>query len=111
MNNIPKGYKQTEAGVIPEEWELRSGLKITERISKGASPNALGQPKSLAWFDIVWNLCNGPLHKYLGGASSPCLIKFKLEPGHLSQLGFYLSVVDEILRHPDDQPTDRKSVV
>ena len=24
MNNIPKGYKQTEVGVIPEEWEVQS---------------------------------------------------------------------------------------
>jgi hypothetical protein len=29
----------------------------------------------------------------------------KLEPGHISQLGFYLSVVDDLLKHPDDQPS------
>ena len=23
MNNIPKGYKQTEVGVIPEDWEVK----------------------------------------------------------------------------------------
>lgn len=28
-----------------------------------------------------------------------------LEPGHVSQLGFYLTVVDDTLRHPDDKPS------
>ena len=23
MNNIPSGYKQTEVGVIPEDWEVK----------------------------------------------------------------------------------------
>jgi hypothetical protein len=29
----------------------------------------------------------------------------KLEPGHISQLGMYLSVVDDVMRHPDDKPS------
>lgn len=29
----------------------------------------------------------------------------KLEPGHVSQLGFYVNVVDDIMRTPDDKPT------
>jgi len=28
----------------------------------------------------------------------------KFEPGHVSQLNFYLNVVDDLLRHPDDKP-------
>ncbi|PIU85197.1 MAG: DUF1016 domain-containing protein, partial [Deltaproteobacteria bacterium CG06_land_8_20_14_3_00_44_19] len=28
----------------------------------------------------------------------------KLESGHVSQLGMYLNVVDDVLRHPDDKP-------
>jgi predicted nuclease of restriction endonuclease-like (RecB) superfamily len=27
------------------------------------------------------------------------------EPGHVSQLNFYLNVVDDLLRHPDDKPS------
>ena len=29
----------------------------------------------------------------------------KLKPGYVSQLGFYMSVVDDIMKHEDDQPT------
>jgi YhcG PDDEXK nuclease domain len=29
----------------------------------------------------------------------------KLEPGHVSQLGFYVSVVDDIMRTDEDKPT------
>jgi hypothetical protein len=29
----------------------------------------------------------------------------KFEPGHVSQLNMYLNVVDDLLRHPDDQPS------
>ena len=29
----------------------------------------------------------------------------KFEPGHVSQLNFYLNVVDDLLRYPDDKPS------
>lgn len=29
----------------------------------------------------------------------------KLEPGHVSQLGFYMNVVDDVMKHENDQPT------
>jgi predicted nuclease of restriction endonuclease-like (RecB) superfamily len=29
----------------------------------------------------------------------------KLEPGHVSQLGFYMNVVDDVMKHADDKPT------
>ncbi len=29
----------------------------------------------------------------------------KFEPGHVSQLNFYLNVVDDLLRHPNDKPS------
>lgn len=29
----------------------------------------------------------------------------KFEPGHLGQLGMYMSAVDDLLAHPDDEPT------
>ncbi len=35
MNNIPKGYKQTEVGVIPEEWRVESFLHVTDLITCG----------------------------------------------------------------------------
>jgi type I restriction enzyme S subunit len=37
INNyqLPEGYKQTEVGVIPEDWEIRSCSEISERIVVG----------------------------------------------------------------------------
>jgi len=39
---LPSGYKQTEVGVIPEEWETQSGEQLTTLIGKGASPRWQG---------------------------------------------------------------------
>jgi len=39
---VRKGYKQTEVGVIPENWEIYSGEQITTLIGKGASPRWQG---------------------------------------------------------------------
>ena len=39
---VKPGYKQTEAGLIPEDWEIKSGLDITSLISKGSSPKWQG---------------------------------------------------------------------
>lgn len=36
------GYKQTEVGEIPEDWEILRGEEITTIIAKGASPNWQG---------------------------------------------------------------------
>jgi type I restriction enzyme S subunit len=36
------GYKRTEVGVIPEDWEVAQGEEITVLISKGASPRWQG---------------------------------------------------------------------
>ena len=36
------GYKQTQVGVIPEDWEIHSGEDITTLIGKGASPRWQG---------------------------------------------------------------------
>ena len=35
MNNIPKGYKQTEVGVIPNDWEVKSLCTISNEIGDG----------------------------------------------------------------------------
>jgi type I restriction enzyme S subunit len=43
MSNIPKGYKQTEVGVIPSDWEVRA-LKELAEIQRGASPRPIDSP-------------------------------------------------------------------
>ena len=39
---VKPGYKRTEIGVIPENWEVRRGFEITDLIGKGASPRWQG---------------------------------------------------------------------
>ena len=39
MNNIPKGYKQTKVGVIPEEWKVMR-LGEVSKITMGQSPKS-----------------------------------------------------------------------
>ena len=34
-NKIPKGYKQTELGIIPEDWEFSPSQKYLKEISMG----------------------------------------------------------------------------
>ena len=41
---IPKGYKLTEAGVIPEDWDVRKIGDIAEVI-RGASPRPKGDKR------------------------------------------------------------------
>lgn len=38
MNNIPEEYKQTEVGVIPEEWEVKTLGEKTTKIGSGITP-------------------------------------------------------------------------
>ena len=39
MSNIAKGYKQTEVGVIPEDWEVKSLNTISSSVASGKSKN------------------------------------------------------------------------
>lgn len=39
---VRPGYKQTEVGVIPEDWEVFNGTALTDLIGKGASPRWQG---------------------------------------------------------------------
>lgn len=39
MNNIPEGYKQTEVGVIPEEWEVKKFEDVMTGFSSGQTPS------------------------------------------------------------------------
>ena len=45
---VRPGYKQTEAGVIPEDWEVIPLSRTARRISRGASPRPID---SSEWFD------------------------------------------------------------
>jgi type I restriction enzyme S subunit len=39
MSNLPAGYKQTEVGVIPEDWELKRLGEIVEKFVNGGTPS------------------------------------------------------------------------
>lgn len=45
---IPPGYKQTEVGVIPEDWNATPLRQTCRAIYRGASPRPIGDPR---WFD------------------------------------------------------------
>ncbi len=45
---VKPGYKQTEVGVIPEEWDVCTLSKTAKRITRGASPRPIDSP---VWFD------------------------------------------------------------
>ena len=45
---VKPGYKQTEVGGIPEEWEVIPLSKTAKRITRGASPRPIDSP---VWFD------------------------------------------------------------
>jgi len=47
MQKISKGYKQSELGVIPEDWEVKK-LGNIAKITRGASPRPIDSP---IWFD------------------------------------------------------------
>ena len=46
--DVRPGYKQTEVGVIPEDWEVVPLSSTARRISRGASPRPIDSP---IWFD------------------------------------------------------------
>ena len=45
---LKSGYKQTEGGVIPEEWKVVPLSRTARRITRGASPRPIDSP---LWFD------------------------------------------------------------
>lgn len=38
MTPIPKGYKQTEVGIIPKDWEVSDLGSITSKVGSGITP-------------------------------------------------------------------------
>ncbi|MGB8658773.1 MAG: restriction endonuclease subunit S [Candidatus Zixiibacteriota bacterium] len=51
--NIKKGYKQTEVGVIPEDWEVKKIGKLSN-VVRGGSPRPAGDPKYFNGNYISW---------------------------------------------------------
>ncbi len=51
MNNIPQGYKQTELGIIPEDWEVKQISDFTSVVT-GGTPNT--QHSEYWGGDIRW---------------------------------------------------------
>jgi len=46
--SVPKGYKRTEVGVVPEEWDATTLGALCRNVTRGASPRPIDSPK---WFD------------------------------------------------------------
>jgi len=46
---LKPGYKQTDIGVVPEDWEARQLQKTCRSIYRGASPRPIDSPR---WFDV-----------------------------------------------------------
>ena len=46
------GYKQTEVGEIPEDWECKT-INEVARVTRGASPRPIDSP---IWFDLNSNI-------------------------------------------------------
>jgi type I restriction enzyme S subunit len=52
-HSADRGYKQTEVGVIPEDWSLKSVKQIGEPV-RGASPRPAGDPRYFNGSYIPW---------------------------------------------------------
>lgn len=50
---VRAGYKQTDVGIIPEDWSAISLAKTCRRITRGASPRPIESP---IWFDQESNI-------------------------------------------------------
>jgi len=53
MTQIKKGYKQTDIGVIPEDWEVKTVYEISNPV-RGGSPRPAGSPKFFNGDFIPW---------------------------------------------------------
>ena len=55
MSHIKQGYKQTEVGVIPEDWDTNEFGELTERIIGGGTPsrsNPLYWGNEIPWVTV-----------------------------------------------------------
>jgi type I restriction enzyme S subunit len=53
MIDVPVGYKQTDVGVIPEDWEVKSIYQLSRPV-RGGSPRPAGSPKYFNGSFIPW---------------------------------------------------------
>lgn len=51
--NIPKGYQNTEVGIIPDDWDVRE-LGSISKVVRGGSPRPAGDPKFFGGIYIPW---------------------------------------------------------
>lgn len=52
-NQLPEGYKQTEVGVIPEDWDVRKIASLGD-VVRGGSPRPAGDPRFFNGSYIPW---------------------------------------------------------
>ncbi len=76
MSATRAGYKQTEVGVIPEDWEVKSLGQISDTV-RGGSPRPAGDPKFFNGTFIPWltvaALTNIPESRLVVTETATCL--------------------------------------
>lgn len=85
MNTLRKGYKQTEVGVIPEDWEVKSIFEFSTCV-RGGSPRPAGSPRYFNGDYIPWltvaALTNIPISQLYVNETDSCLTE---EGSHYSR--------------------------
>jgi type I restriction enzyme S subunit len=73
---VKPGYKQTEVGVIPEDWQIKSAREISNPV-RGGSPRPAGDPRYFNGSHIPWltvaALTNIPASKLTVTETASCL--------------------------------------
>ncbi len=73
---VPVGYKQTEVGVIPEDWEVKPANQIGTPV-RGGSPRPAGDPRYFNGTFIPWltvaALTNIPASRLVVSETETCL--------------------------------------
>ncbi len=73
---IPPGYKQTEVGVIPEDWEVKTTSQFANPV-RGGSPRPAGDPRYFNGSHIPWltvgSLTNIPASQLVVTETATCL--------------------------------------
>lgn len=53
ITDIPQGYKQTELGIIPEDWEVKSVKDISQKLSYGVGAEAVSYNGKIKYIRIT----------------------------------------------------------
>lgn len=75
-SSVPMGYKKTEVGVIPEDWEVKSVRQIGDPV-RGGSPRPAGDPRFfngsyMPWLTVA-ALTNIPASQLVVADTATCL--------------------------------------